>query len=890
MQCIWQSIARSSLANLGRTHTLFPPARPFASRITSHKKFSCLSTITVNMPRHFTSATMGFSECSSADFASFLPQTPELVRPSRLTLAVTKAVHMSLEEHKFEGAVTIVNTVRYAALPQEICQLKFWQSIKKLPATIPPGVSPRLPAHALIHGLVRHGLFHQASHFAISLMKSHIRVRGKTLECITDGLAKAATDKSAVSKTRDARIKRHMKKLLGDSNVLFVQHHKPSNPNTALALRLWLTARQSESKRTRAMFNTLITLCLINGEIIIASLLFGLLVKDWEQRSNSLTTYCQLEESRKSSFETSKALYMKHVSTQDLRPLPDTLVKLLLPIQKKLEEAIPRDVNDPDFQQALQALAVLGDLLNNRQIPFSRMETLVKALYSCPKVDNWIWVKGTTGAVHVPAYQYFHRTLLYLSQKPPTHCAGPKRTFILRYTPFRGIGIDYWNGVRLIRAFNFTPSHPQARMQPAMTVNSYNALIHYALRHRLSPALAKRIIEHMTIQRVPPISTNKDTLNILLRTSSLYGQNNYVSGLVQNLRLDGTGIVDQDPIMTRAPSIPSNFRVLKEFIDKVRIPSDLTLNQMLHDPFALSTYLSTLASGGRPRVVIQVMRLLLPFFQFHHVRRREQLDKAMRQKWNESVANATKLGPHVLSVFFQALIEGGISREAHTLFALINWASRASQRTRTTGHRWHVPVIMYTQMLEAYRVEHRLCRRRMTPNTEVLSVLFRRVEVLYRAAKDVMSQGPSPMTRFDSRFYNALLKFLVQYLPVKCYSIREARQRYAAIRRQYARTGVVDNRGRVPLLEEVIADMTHAGYSIPLGFHHLFLTDGIGILEGSYKLPELDRHPIAYSESRNITPYTLPVSARKLYPFRLRRRTLISIYKSREVKRYRASM
>jgi len=823
----------------------------------------------------------------SADFASFFPQSPEQARPSRLALAATNAVHMSLEERDFEGAMMIVNSLRYAALPQEMRQYKFWQSSRRLPVAIPPGVSPRLPAHALIHGLVRHGLFHQASDFAIVLMKNQIRLRGKTLECITDGLAEA-TDKSVVSKRRDDLSKRHMQKLLHHSDVLFLHNHKPSNPNTAFAVQLWLWARKSESKRTRAMFNTLITLCLINGEIIIASLLFGLLVKDWEQRSNNLTAYCQLEISRQPSFETSKALYMKHLSTQDLQPLLNTLTKLLSPIQKKLEEAIPRNVDDPDFQQALQALAVLGDMLNNRQLPFSRVETLIKALYSCPKVDNRVWVRGSTGGMHVPAYQYFHRTLLYLCQNPPTHCAKLDRTFILRYT--KPQSLDCSRDVRWIRGLNFTSSHPLARMQPAMAVNSYNALIHYALRHRLSATLAKRIIEHMTTQRIPPIPTNKDTLHVLLRTSSLYGQNNFVGGLVYRLRSSGAGIVEQDPTKTRS-SVPSNFRALKDFIDKVRIPSDLSLDQMMHDSFALSTYLSTLTSGGRPRIVIQVMHLLLPFFRYFHMRRRERLDKTMKQKWEESVVNAAKLGPYVLSIFLQALIEGGSSREVGTLFTLINDASRVSQQMGAAGYCWRVPVVIYTQMLESCRTEYDLHRRRMTLNAEILSILLYHVEEIYRAAKNAMSEDPSPITRLDSRFYNALLKFLAQFLPVKCNSIREARRRSTVVRHRYARTGVIDNRGRTALLEEVVADMIYANYPIPTGFHHLFLTDGIGMLEKSPKIPELERHPIAYPELSNIylTPYTLPVSTRKSYPFRLRRRTLKSIYLSRETKKYGAS-
>ncbi|KAF5363780.1 hypothetical protein D9756_000887 [Leucocoprinus leucothites] len=890
MQCIWKAFSRSSTSSLGRVSTYFPRNK-FAPWASPHNRTSLSSRITANFPRNLNTATLTspseFSP-SSAEFTSLFPHSSQTSPPSRLALSATNAVHMALRAHSFEDAVTIVNTVRYATLPEEQRQDKAWESIKRLQVAIPLGVSPRVPAHALLHGLVRNGLMQQASHIATSMMTSGIRVRGRTLERITDGLAKAATVKDTARKTNDACLRNHMEGLLTGPEILRLDFHRPSNPNTAFALRLWLAARNSRSHRTRSMFNTLITLCLINGEIIVASLLFGLLVKDWEFRSKSLASHCDetLPEASSKPYEKVKRFYFDNLSNKDLKPIPEMLNTIISPIEERLKQATPDDVDSPAFQEALQALAVLGAPLNDRQLPFSHVCNLLKALYQCPKVENWVWVMGTNGPIHVPAYEYYHRTLLHLAEKPPTHQPLHPCTFVLKYPKPESLG-QRRKGAKLIRSITFTPPHPQSHMQPPLGATSYTSLIHYALRHRFSPTLAKQIFEHMTVERVPPLPITPQIRNVLLRAASLYRQRDITGDIAQVLRKHGIEPVDHGAISTRTSSKPP--RTIKDTFDVMQPPSDISLDKISKDPTTLSTYLSTLISCGQPDMVVQAMRLLLPFFQIDHTRRRAKLDDNLKRKWKESLILAMEFGPRVLSVFLQALIKGGHSRDAHALFTLTNCASHASQRVSTVKGkrtwRWRVPVAIYTQMLQVYKSEFDFYSRRLLLGERALYILLRNAENVYRMAKNDMLRDPSRGARLDSRLYNAMLKILSQTLPVKCYSIREMRFRLVEYRREYAKTGFVDNRGRVQLLEEVVADMTSAGYPIPLGFHHLFLTDGVGIMDSSHDLPELDRHPVCSRKSLTHTPYTLPVSRRKLLPPRLSRRAIYNMYRSRKAKR-----
>jgi hypothetical protein len=223
-------------------------------------------------------------------------------------------------------------------------------------------------------------------------------------------------------------------------------------------------------------------------------------------------------------------------------------------------------------------------------------------------------------------------------------------------------------------------------------------------------------------------------------------------------------------------------------------------------------------------------------------------------------------GPYVLCVFLQALVKTGITKQVHLLFKLIVRASCYSQHPAMISKQqaWHVSVPIYTAMLHAYRTEFHRCRRRV--GIRILDYLLRKTNELYQMAKADVVQNVGAGT-VDARFYNALLKILAEFLPTKHRTIKGARRHLEDVRIRYATTGSFDARGRVPLLEEVVADMSAHGYPIPIGFHYLFVNEGAGILSSSRDVPELDRRPFAFSEFRGLgTAYTLPVlNTKSLY-------------------------
>ncbi|KAJ3570163.1 hypothetical protein NP233_g4583 [Leucocoprinus birnbaumii] len=865
MQCIWRNLARSSSNGPGRVSAFFP----------RHSKTLNPSENTLNRPRNHSTATPAppvQTPSPPHKTPSLFPDSTQHTPPSRLALSACHAVHIALKEHSFEDAFTIVNTVRYASLPDGPRQDKAWESIKRLQVDVPPGVSARLPAHALLHGLVRSGLLKQASHLAISMMTNGMRVRGKTLERITDSLAKAATVKGAASKASDTHLKNHMASLLASSDVLLLHNHKPADPHTDFAMRLWLAARKSRSHRSRAMFNTLITLCLINGEIIVASLLFCLLVKDYEAKSKSMTARC-VEESHWDTpirpFAEAQAEFIDYMSSHELKPLPETLRAIVSSVEVRFEEADPNDVDTPAFQAALQSLALLGTLLNDRLYPFSDVEYLIKALYSCPKVENWVWIMGIDGPAHVPAYLYYQGRLSRLIRDLPTHQLPDHTSFTLNLRDTHSRALRGSKGTRMSRSLAFTPCHPKVGMQPPLGPTSYNALLHYALRRRFSPTLANRILKHMTVQRQPPIRINAAVRNILQRSAALHREKAMGGKIAELLLKYGIKPLEQE-------QDDSSVESQSQCSDSTQLPSDLPLGKISEDPFTLSTYLSNLIALGQPKLVIEAMRRLLPFFAIDHEKRRGgriRHDVNMKSQWRESIELAMCYGPKVLSVFLQALAKECLTREASSLFTLISCASHASLDPRRSENRggkkiwrWHVPVSVFTQTLQAYQIEFVYCCRHDLLREDAMANLMHNVTIVYYLAKRAINQDQSKNTKLDSRFYNAMLKTLSFGLPVRCHSIREARKKLVQYRHYYAKTGFFDARGRIPLLDKVITDMTSAGYPIPIGFHNLFLADGIGVMDSSIDLPEFDLPAVGFPESFTNTPYTLPVYRRKLLP------------------------
>ncbi|KAG1739920.1 uncharacterized protein EDB91DRAFT_373804 [Suillus paluster] len=171
------------------------------------------------------------------------------------------------------------------AVPTFLCSLLTIRaedySVPKLdykPIDFGQPVSPTLSAHCLLHHFVRQGMTLRARQLAERLMEDGTQIRASTLHAVIQHQTKRAGDGKFLPARRPSQ--------RDPSNIIPKQVEDQS---TRLALKLLLHARQHRQRCYEHTYQFIINICLVQGEIIVASLLFVLLVKDWEMKASSHT-------------------------------------------------------------------------------------------------------------------------------------------------------------------------------------------------------------------------------------------------------------------------------------------------------------------------------------------------------------------------------------------------------------------------------------------------------------------------------------------------------------------------------------------------------------------------------------------------------------------------
>jgi hypothetical protein len=650
-------------------------------------------------------------------------------------------------------------------------------------------------------------------------------------------------------------LKEYMANLLATPKILSLNSSMTSNPNTAFALELLQAAKESGSQRSNFIFNTLITLCLLNGEIILAALLFGILVKDWEHKSVVLTQVTAALPEAPETVETSKDVNKaRHYDLMSKLSQPQhrTLREIMVPIREKLDKATTEDIGNPEFQEALQSLAYLASLLDERKLPFEQVSSVIHALANCPTVENWIYVKKGRKVTCVPANRYFHDVLFRLIR------SLPDKNLEKRSVPIPS---------SRIASIKYQPIHPVHGMQPPLDLPSYTTLMHYALRNRFSPALAQQVYEHMTIKREHPMRHTRVSHSIFLRAATLYGRKDVTGGAAQVLQ-DYIGPPHQRPVVPNKPKSSSLPQSLKHAgRSMIKLPPAPPLEIVLKDKHMFSTYLSTLLSCNRQKAVYKLMLRLLPYFSrgYHH--NNSPLYRSIRRDtWNQSVANAATLGPYVLCAFVIALTRAGYLSKLMALFKMIFLAS--SKSLEGEGEGWHVTIPLYTAVLQGRYAAHKRCSRKIRPVS--LKRLLQTTNGIYEKVMRNVRSGIKEMGTPDARFYAAVLKILSTLIPAHKSTIQDAKHHLEQARELYADAGLTEEQEPGPLIEKVTEDMQENGYTVPVGFQYLFLGKRMCLFKNPGHTPELERRPFAFKKRRKPGgPYSIPVYNHKKIPLRL---------------------
>lgn len=830
------------------------PGTPFlrstSIRASNPSSYRLQSTSMLSTVAHTTTYPKGVEEVPKK-ISSLQTQ----LSAARLSRIACNAIHLALRSPVggLEDAHLIVNSLRISALrndPLRSSELK----LDLLNGTIDFGreVSPRLSSHALLHGLLRIGHTDQVAGLATTMMEAGIRLNSKTLEAIFHA-ALPPSQKNRLP--QPAKPAQPFNVMLNNSRLSDLST-MTLNKSTCDALLLLGAARNTHHGRTRGMFGTLIAICLINGEIILASLLFGFLVKDW-QLKKSLAV--RLHEAK--GMESDKSSTKGQVDDKHYRVFPTStwLKQILSPINHALSSDGDDEAFHLSFTSALQALAYLAVLLDHRQLPFANVTSLIRSLYSCPRVDEEVWIVNREGQLQrVKAYPYFHGVLQ-----------------------------------RLVGTLS-TGKNRQGGMLCDLDLASLNALLHYTLRHRLSPAPAEVILQHME-ERRSHLKPDIVTYNILLRSGTILRQDSIVRRALKALHLklgpkdflmrertSNPGVPKERKLVSKSSSLNPHRHSLQEHV----MPPSAPQTHLEPDNYTISSYIMYLISTGKTQDVVDLVLEMFPEIRpvdagLLTTSSRAEGIKMRKHARTASVKRAVKLGPYVLTALLNALFKARKTGLMKWVWRLAREAERKSRKSDFVPETdaWFMPVHAYTLMLQCYRLEHKRTSiipasfRQMWSPRQSREHLLHSSLALYRLMKSrtgkacaAIESGTMPRTvavpLSDPRFFNTMLALFV----VRGHRRSRAhyRHNFRRVRLLHARWGIVSPHWN-PVLQEVGEDMVRAGYAIPQGLRHLFVGRWD---EGTWNLkrpPELDRRPFAYPRNPlpSNPPFHIPVHRSK---------------------------
>ncbi|KAJ3476871.1 hypothetical protein NLI96_g10857 [Meripilus lineatus] len=877
--------------------------------VSRRRLFAYMATPSSPDPQaHELLANRGPSSGSVSDKPSFVAQDAGSlpIRPmtsAQMSRAAAEAVRLCSNDGQFTPALFVVNSLHRSTKKDAMLHTypePLHPSDKDMePIDFGQPVSPRLSAHCLLHALIRAGHTTRATRLSSFMMHQGIRVRTASNEAIISALCGTQSPSSQTFRLQHPppRIDTLRPSL------------RSSNPNTQAAIRITQFARRFGQSRTSKMYSTIISTCIMQGEIIVASLLFVLLVKDWQARSNSVPQEPAHEEQSSQSRRSASGLPAVPYPSTQLRAL------ILRDVEKSYSNILIDPGGEPHFQDSLQALANLASLVEEGLVHTSSISHLIRALYSCPKGDHQVWISRGETRKLVKAYPYFQRVLM-----------------------------------RILGSFKGTSQH--ALKLPRLDTRSYNTLLSYSLRHRLSPALASEVLDHMLTVRKPPLEPDIVTLNILLRSSTLLRKRGIVEGTLatifeQNHPIpppDPTGKTkDVEPMISEehhagAPfqnHRPSSFILALQGLRTQRFTTpDLAMSAfatLRADSYTLVSYISHLVSTGQPHLVGDLLFHFLPELNIiDHPANGSQSNTLRKANREACLKRSVAFGPQFFAVVLNALVKAGRTGLAERVWILANTAQRASWVPGFVPDvkPWALSIHAYTSMMQCYASEAttgvpRLFRGKLpreqsawiprskqhvrgwaryvlksqgSPRPSNRSTAGRRMGLLLfrsmidggrdiykslRALDQIIADNPSlrlnaPLP--DARFFNAALDLFSRWPGMIARAPRGSRSRWE--RRFRISNRIFEQRGEVqrnwsPELQEIASAMVASKYTIPIGFRHLFIGRWFyGVQPHSEKRIRINQAPYAFPPPRyRFRPHGLPTHKTRGLPIKRHRCT-----------------
>lgn len=543
----------------------------------------------------------------------------------------------------------------------------------------------RLVAHSLIHALLREGKVVDAGYEMKEIMSLGVTFHHRTIQKNISLLCSMPFIASEDQVAGPNDLTNHVYPGDSESGFLLSALHTRLPPPTRLATSLLIAGRRYRQKRTEEMFNKLIDACLLQGEIIIATLLFVLLVKDWQFRSvvrasgtrDELLGYDTETQEQFSGSGFPTPSFAKTIALHRLQiPYPEVIM-----IQKILDNIKYHMIftNTPTEAHlaSIESLALLANLVEEGSLPYGNISSLLRAMQDCPRgaLFHLITIRHRRRVQSLPIYWYIHNVLTDLCNDLPSK--RPKKANLV-----------------------------SPRMLSPLDLRSYNTLLHYTLRHRFSPAMANQIFDHMLSHRNPPLKPDITTYNILLRSASLLGRNDLAYAVLAKLRETSQSSIDSSVHLPELRSAEKQSRrsiPRRIVMEMLSIPPPDRAASVTADNYTLSSYISHLISTSQLDAMIQTLIELLPILevspsQWH----RHAIE------FQESLKRAILYGPHVLAAFLNGCQKSGKSSLTERLWLLAKEAEFASwqpQADPQTYSPWCLSIEAYTSVMQCYASE-----------------------------------------------------------------------------------------------------------------------------------------------------------------------------------------
>jgi hypothetical protein len=755
-------------------------------------------------------------------------------------------------------------------------------------------VSTRLAGHCLLHGLLRAGETKAAAMLTEQMMAYGEELHPLSFNILLRQLHPFASPQSPQPIYDCLRsLVPRTKRPLGPE-VLELQNVMPADPLTRFAVRLLNNAREHRWQRTTGMYESVLRACLIQGEILVASLLLALVLKDYQLRHACSRAAAEAESVGAPDTMAFVQSKIPEAPSRGFKLLPYRNSRFLFQSVTGFMEKHCAHVDDPLFHEASQALANLAGALDARTIPYANLATLIKVLYSYPQCQHKVWITLLSGERRsCNAYRYFHGVLFNLFRSLPD-----------RHSP----------------VLNLT-------QLPTLNLESYNTLLNYAMRFRHSLTLADRVLHHMTNYRKPSLAPSMTTYNILLRGSTLMRRNDITESILRMMRrrMPGSEVnlsIPHFPLATlqgRSQNKPSRtnsrfechrrrFRKLLENTRKYELTIPKPKGLLEPDNALLTTYMAHLVAIGRPDAMAVLMTRVIPGLE---PPKKSLTHEELISRWHTSVARGVALGPHFFAVALNALRKAGLGGLADRVWTLAR-ASEEKSLQDGGATPWCLSVHSYTAMLQLYTDKTRgwqihkdaRCReimgeewsgqpprprdpRRAMSGLRKGMQIFRALSLaagkVREAAVRARSEGrewkkaPAPPIA-DARFYNAALSLVSRWpgmAPRRAHpgSRRRWNRMLGEARQRFSLTGHKPH-GWTPELEEVAKSVTSAGYVLPVGFRLRL----VGRDEQILVEEKTDLHARPYSFGPRVqsrfAPHRIPTVKRKGLPLRGRWRRL----------------